>query len=63
MRSLDRCAALAIVLMRGMTEIGCVARASIAEGELADYSGCRPRAVQAEAHRNGIPTWWRLATA
>ncbi|WP_066798596.1 hypothetical protein [Sphingomonas soli] len=51
--SLDRCAALAIFLMRGMTEIGCVARASIAEGDLADYSGCRPREVQAEAHRNG----------
>jgi len=52
-KSLDRCAALAIVLMRGMTEIGCVARASIAEGGMADYSGCRPREVQAEAHRNG----------
>jgi hypothetical protein len=51
--SLDRCAALAIMLMRGMTEAGCVARASIAEGDLADYSGCRPRAVQAEARRNG----------
>jgi len=51
--SLDRCAALAIVLMRGMLEAGCVARASIAEGELADYSGCRPPAVQAEAARNG----------
>lgn len=51
--SLDRCAALAIVLMRGTTDIGCVARASIAEGDMADYSGCRPRDVQAEAHRNG----------
>lgn len=51
--SLDRCAALAIVLMRGMTDIGCVARAAIAEGDMADYSGCRPREVQAEAHRNG----------
>lgn len=51
--SLDRCAALAVVLMRGMTDIGCVARASIAEGDMADYSGCRPREVQAEAHRSG----------
>jgi len=51
--SLDRCAALAVALMRGMTEIGCVARASIAEGDMADYSGCRPREVQTEAHRNG----------
>lgn len=51
--SLDRCAAIAAVLMRGMLEAGCVARASIAEGDLADYSGCRPRAVQVEAARNG----------
>ena len=51
--SLDRCAALAVVLMREMMAVGCVARASIAEGDLADYSGCRPRVVQAEAARNG----------
>lgn len=51
--SLDRCAALAVVLMRGMTDVGCVARVSIAEGDLADYSGCRPRAVQAEVARTG----------
>lgn len=51
--SMDRCAALAVVLMRGMTDIGCVARASIAEGDMADYSGCRPREVQAETHRSG----------
>lgn len=51
--SLDRCAALAVVLMRAMTDIGCVARASIAEGDMADYSGCRPRAVQAQAQGNG----------
>lgn len=50
---LDRCAALAVVLMRGMTDAGCVARASIAEGDLADYSGCRPRAVQDAAARHG----------
>lgn len=49
--SLDRCAALAIHLMRGMTSVGCVARASIAEGALADYGGCRPRAIQAELAR------------
>jgi hypothetical protein len=51
--SLDRCAALAVVLMRGMTEIGCMARASIAEGDMADYSGCRPREVQGAAQRSG----------
>lgn len=48
---LDRCASIAIALMRGMTESDCVARASISEGPIADYSGTRPRAIQeAEAH-------------
>lgn len=51
--SLDRCAAVAVALMRGMTDVGCVARATIAEGALADYSGCRPREVQAMAARHG----------
>ncbi len=44
--SLDRCASIAITLMRGMTEIDCVARASIAEGSIADYSGTRPKEIQ-----------------
>lgn len=51
--SLDRCVAIAVALMRGMTGIGCVARASIAEGALADYAGCRPPEVQAHAARGG----------
>lgn len=51
--SLDRCAAIAVALMRGMTNIGCVARASIAEGPLADYAGCRPPEVRAHAARDG----------
>jgi hypothetical protein len=51
--SLDRCAAIAVALMRGMTDIGCVARAAIAEGGLEDYSGCRPREVRAMAVRHG----------
>lgn len=50
---LDRCAAIAVVIMRGMTEVGCVARASLAEGSLADYSGYRPREVQLATVRNG----------
>lgn len=51
--SLDRCAAIAVALMRGMTAAGCVARAAIAEGDLADYSGCRPPEVQRQAVRDG----------
>ncbi|WP_146151162.1 hypothetical protein [Allosphingosinicella deserti] len=39
--------------MRGMTAAGCVARAAIAEGDLADYSGCRPPEVQKQAVRDG----------
>ena len=60
--NLDRCIALAIVLMRGMTEVGCVARASIAEGDVADYSGCRPREVQPRPIATVIQTWSRSAT-
>lgn len=49
--SLDRCAAIAVVLMRGITPVGCVSRASIAEGPLADYAGCRPEEVREAASR------------
>ena len=45
-RNLDRCASIAIALMRGMIEVGCVSRAAISEGPLADYSGTRPREIQ-----------------
>ena len=45
--NLDRCAAVAIVLMRGMLEEGFVARAALASGAIADYAGCRPPEVRA----------------
>ncbi|WP_165322059.1 hypothetical protein [Rhizorhabdus phycosphaerae] len=45
-RNLDRCASIAIALMRGATEVECVSRAAISEGPLADYSGTRPREIQ-----------------
>lgn len=51
--SLDRCAAIAVVLMRCITNVGCVARASIAEGNLADYSGCRPKVIREAAKIGG----------
>jgi hypothetical protein len=51
--SLDRCAAVAVALMRGVTGIGCVARAAISEGALGDYAGCRPPDVQASSVREG----------
>lgn len=60
--SLDRCAAIAVVLMRGMTEVGCVARASIGEGPLADYAGCRPPEVRGAALRQGDTDLVRLGT-
>lgn len=50
--SLDRCAAIAIVLMRGMLEQGFVARAAIGMGPIGDYAGCRPPEVRAAAVRN-----------
>lgn len=52
-RNLDRCASIAIALMRGMTKIECVSRAAISEGPLADYSGTRPREIQDAGVRGG----------
>ena len=51
--SLDRCTAIAITLMRGVVCAGCVARATIAEGPLADYGGCRPREIQIQLAQTG----------
>jgi hypothetical protein len=50
--SFDRCAAIAIALMRGMLEEGFVARAAIARGALGDYASCRPPEVRAAAVRD-----------
>lgn len=44
--SLDRCVAVAVALMRHVVTSGCLARAAIAEGEFADYAGCRPKHIQ-----------------
>lgn len=46
--ALDRCAAIAVALMRHVTTSGCIARAAIAEGEFADYSGCWPKEIREE---------------
>ena len=43
--SLDRCAMIAITLMRHLAATGHFARAAIAEGELADIRGCYPPEV------------------
>lgn len=50
--SLDRCASIAIALMRFVTHSGCFARAAIAEGEFADIAGCHPREI-----RNARDDW------
>jgi hypothetical protein len=52
-RSLDRCAAIAVVLMRHVAAAGCLARAAIAEGDFADISGCFPTEVSNAARRTG----------
>jgi hypothetical protein len=49
--SLDRCAAIAIVLLRGMLEEGFVARAALAAGSIADHASCRPPEVRAASVR------------
>lgn len=43
--SLERCATIAVALMRHVAGSGCYARAAIAEGDLADIQGCYPPEV------------------
>ena len=50
---LDRCAAIAVALMRHISHTGCLARAAIAEGEFADISGLWPKVLQEAASRDG----------
>lgn len=49
--ALDRCAAIAVALMRHVTTAGCVARAAIAEGEFSDYSGCWPKEIRLKVEK------------
>jgi hypothetical protein len=55
---LDRCAAIAIILMRHVAKHDCLACAAIAEGEFGDFSGCWPehiRDAMAQSDRsNGV---------
>lgn len=44
-QSLERCATIAVVLMRHVAASGRFARAAIAEGQLSDIKGCYPREV------------------
>jgi hypothetical protein len=50
---LDRCAAIAVALMRHISHAGCLARAAIAEGEFADISGLWPKVIQEAIARDG----------
>ncbi len=50
---LDRCAAIAVALMRHISRTGCLARAAIAEGEFADISGLWPKVIQEALARDG----------
>lgn len=45
--SLDRCATIAVALMRHVAHSGRLAKCSIAEGELSDITGCYPDEVLA----------------
>lgn len=46
--ALDRCTAIAVALMRHVVTSGCLARAAVAEGDFADYSGCWPKEIRQE---------------
>ncbi|WBQ17728.1 MULTISPECIES: hypothetical protein [Sphingobium] len=50
---LDRCAAIAVSLMRHVSRAGCLARAAIAEGEFADISGLWPKVIREATARDG----------
>jgi len=50
---LDRCAAIAVALMRHVSHAGCLARVAIAEGEFADISGLWPKVIHEAAARDG----------
>lgn len=50
---LDRCASIAVALMRYVARSGCLARAAIAEGDFADISGLWPRSIREALLRNG----------
>jgi hypothetical protein len=50
---LDRCAAIAVALMRHISHAGCLARAAIAEGEFADISGLWPKVIREAIARDG----------
>ncbi|MEQ6334749.1 hypothetical protein [Sphingobium sp. MK2] len=50
---LDRCAAIAVALMRHISRAGCLARAAIAEGEFADISGLWPKVIREAIARDG----------
>lgn len=51
--NLDRCAAIAIALMRQVAKSGCMARAAIAEGEFADVSGLWPKVIREAQIQDG----------
>ena len=46
--ALNRCVAIAVALMRHVATSGCLARAAVAKGDFADYSGCWPKEIRRE---------------
>ena len=63
---LDRCAAIAIVLMRYVAQHGCLACAAIAEGEFGDFASCWPEhirdAIAQSKRHNGVRMGFGLMT-
>lgn len=50
--SLERCATIAIAIMRHVAAIGGLARGAIAEGEFSDIQGCYPKEVRDALERD-----------
>src|SRR3546814_2392541 len=63
--ALDRCVAIAVALMRHIATSGCLARAAVAEGDFADYSGCWPKEIRqrSEAHTSELQSLMRTSYA
>lgn len=59
---LDRCAAIAVALMRHVSRAGCFARAAIAEGDFADVSGLWPRKILEARRRDRCDDLVRLGS-
>jgi len=61
-QALDRCVAIAVVLMRDVVRPGSLARATVDEGDFADYSKFWPKEIRQEIARTQSEDTMSLGT-